>query len=93
MMLCVGQHDRWGHPAADDGHHVSLSAHVSAPQLGTHQLENAVKVAVGHLFTSSLVLEITESLALDQVAGRLWPNSTPSVSVPPWTTSKLDSSP
>jgi hypothetical protein len=30
-----------------------------------------VKVAVGHLFTSSLVLEITESLALDQVAGRL----------------------
>jgi hypothetical protein len=30
-----------------------------------------VKVALEHLFTSSLVLEITESLALDQVAGRL----------------------
>jgi diguanylate cyclase len=50
------------------GHHVSLSVNVSAPQLGTQRLENAVEVALGHLPIGSLMLEITESLALDQVA-------------------------
>lgn len=64
LITAAAQVERWHRL----GHHVHLSVNVSAPQLGTEQLENAVQVALGHLPIRSLVLEITESLALDQVA-------------------------
>ena len=64
LITAATQVERWHRL----GHHVSLSVNVSAPQLGTQQLDKAVQVALEHLPNRSLVLEITESLALDQVA-------------------------
>jgi len=64
LVTAAAQVERWHRL----GHHVSLSVNVSARQLGTHRLDSAVKVALGCLPASSLVLEITESLALDRIA-------------------------
>ncbi len=52
------------------GHQVSLSVNVSAPQLGTPRLEEAVSAAVKRIPHHQLTLEITESLALDDHARR-----------------------